>query len=387
MLDRVMPRSLLRHPRRASSVLVFGGLIALLSAGFLVGCAAPARDSGTSAAGMSASGTTSSAAASSAPAAVPSDSAVASAVPAPVVPPPTPVHLAFVGDIALNYSIARDLEKIAAGESPPAGVDAGFPFGGVAERLRAADIAVGNLECVLSTKGDVDTWHKPFRGPVSGIDTVLGAGIDIVSVANNHSWDYGEQGFSDMLRRLDEKKLDVVGRGYRQKLPHLPERAVVRDVRGTRVGFLGFYLEEDSSIARDVAAARKEADLVVVYFHWGKEKQSDATPQQRRQARVAIDAGADVVVGSHVHVLQPTEMYKGKLVAYGLGNFVFMGMNTEERFRRGAILEVEITRDRLVSFEMVPTRVDDRGAPRIVVPESSYLPGNDRGKDKGEKEK
>ncbi len=383
MLRRVMPRSPLRRHRRASSwsLLVFGGLSALLSTGALAGCAAPARDSGAPAAVVSASAVTASSAVGPASAAVPSGSGVGPAVPAHDSPPPTPVHLSFVGDIALNYSIATDLEKIAAGEPTPAGVDAGFPFGGVAERLRAADLAIGNLECVLSTKGDVDTWHKPFRGPVSGIDTILGAGIDLVSVANNHSWDFGEQGFSDMLRRLDEKKLDVLGRGYRQKLPHLPERAVVREVRGTRVGFLGFYLEEDSSIARDVAAARKEADLVVVYFHWGKEKQSDATPEQRRQARVAIDAGADVVVGSHVHVLQPTEMYKGKLVAYGLGNFVFMGMNTEERFRRGAILEVEITRDRLVSFEMVPTRVDDRGAPRIVVPESSYLPG------KGEKEK
>ncbi len=322
----------------------------------------------------------------------PASSAAASgsgeALPAPAASgagtatPTAPIRLAFVGDIGLNYSVAKDIEAIASGETPRDGVDKGFPFGGVQERLRAADIAVGNLECVASVKGKLDTWHKPFRAPVAGIDTVLAAGIDLVSVANNHSFDFGEEGFTDMLKNLDEKKLAAVGRGYRQKMPHQPERAVVREVRGTRVGFLGFYLAEDGDITRDVAAARKEADLVIVYFHWGKEKQSDATPEQRRQARAAIDAGADVVVGSHVHVLQPTEMYQGKLIAYGLGNFVFMGMNHEERFRRGAILEVGLTRDRLVSFEMVPTRVDDRGAPRLVVPESSYLPGKAASKDK-----
>lgn len=285
------------------------------------------------------------------------------------------VKLAFVGDIALNYSIAKDLEALAEGKAPE-GTEPGFPFAGVAERLRAADLTVGNLECVLSKKGKVDTWHKPFRGPVSGIDTILAAGVDVVSVANNHSWDYGQDGFTDMLERLDAKKLAVIGRGFRQKLPHEPEKVLVREVKGARVGLLGFYLADDGDITRDVAAASKEADVVVVYFHWGKEKQSDATPEQRRQARAAIDAGADLVVGAHVHVLQPTEVYRGKLIAYGLGNFVFMGMNNEERFRRGAILEVALAGEELESFELVPTRVDDRGAPRLVVPESSYLPSN-----------
>lgn len=304
-------------------------------------------------------------------AAVPSDGAAQDK--APPAPETAPIRLAFVGDVALNYSIAKDLEAIAQGKAP-SHAEPGFPFAGVSERLKAADLAVANLECVVSTKGKVDTWHKPFRAPVSGIDAILASGIDVVSVANNHSFDFGQEAFDDMLRNLDEKKLPVVGRGYRQKTRHEPERATIREIRGTRIGLLGFYLADDADLTRDIGAARKEADLVVVYFHWGKEKQSDATPEQRRQAHVAIDAGADLVVGSHVHVLQPTEVYKGKLVAYGLGNFVFMGMNNEERFRRGAILEVAMTRERLVSFEMVPTRVDDHGAPRIVVPESSYLP-------------
>ena len=301
---------------------------------------------------------------------------------APAAPAPSPVQLAFVGDVALNYSIAKDIEALSAGKAKD-GLDDGFPFGGVRDRLKKADLAVANLECVASTKGDVDTWHKPFRAPLAGIDVVLASGIDVVTVANNHSFDFGQEGFFDMLKHLDDKKLAVIGRGYRQKTPHEPERALVREVRGVPVALLGLYLATDAEIARDVGAARAKDRVVVVYFHWGKEKQSDATPEQQRQAHVAIDAGADLVVGSHVHVLQPTEMYKGKLIAYGLGNFVFMGMNTEERFRRGAILEVTMgAQGNVLSYELVPTRIDDRGAPRIVVPESSYLPGDKGGKDK-----
>lgn len=301
-----------------------------------------------------------------------STGAIATSAPAGAAPAP-PVRLAVVGDIALNYSIADDLEALSEGKAPK-GVDTGFPFGGVADRLRAADLAIGNLECVLSTKGKVSTWHKPFRGPLAGADAILAAGIDLVSVANNHSWDFGADGFFDMLQSLDAKKLGVIGRGYRQGLPHEPEKATIRDVRGTRVGFLGHYLAEDADIARDVAEAATKADIVVAFFHWGREKQAEVTPQQRRQARVAIDAGADLVVGSHVHVLQPLEMYRGKLIGYGLGNFVFMGMSHEERFRKGAILEVALTAERIESFELIPTRTDDRGAPRWVAVEDSYLP-------------
>lgn len=354
--------------------------LALLGAGALAGCNDPAGGPGavaTSSAGSPPSSSTppppSSGTAASSAAAPPGTASPGAPVPSAAAASPTPVRLAFVGDIALNYSIATDLEALAEGTAPKQ-VEPGFPFAGVASLLRAADIAVGNLECVISRKGELSTWHKPFRGPLVGTSAILASGIDVVSVANNHSWDFGADGFFDMLKNLDEKGLSVIGRGFRQNLPHEPEKALVREVRGTRVALLGYYFADDEALARDVAAASKEADIVVVYFHWGKEKQSDATPEQRRQARAAIDAGADLVVGSHVHVLQPTEVYRGKLIAYGLGNFVFMGMNHEERFRRGAILDVSLTRDSLVSFELVPTRTDDRGAPRIVVPESSYLP-------------
>jgi len=389
----IHPRSL--SPRRHRPVPLVtsfraGWLVALLAwVGALVGCndgagSPAASGAGTPPAGMGSavastpdtapppstlSPSALSPSASQAPSSAPVSSASAAAE--------APVRLAFVGDIALNYSIADDLEALQAGKAPK-DVEAGFPFAGVAARLRAADLAVGNLECVISKKGKVSTWHKPFRGPLVGVDAILASGIDIVSVANNHSWDFGADGFFDMLESLDRKKLAVVGRGYRQELPHEPEKALVREVRGSRVGFVGFYLADDEDLARDVAAAAKEADIVVAYFHWGREKQSDVTPEQRRQARAAIDAGADLVVGSHVHVMQPTEVYRGKLVAYGLGNFVFMGMNHEERFRRGAILDVALTRDHLVSFELIPTRTDDRGAPREVVPESSYLPSKPR---------
>jgi poly-gamma-glutamate capsule biosynthesis protein CapA/YwtB (metallophosphatase superfamily) len=286
------------------------------------------------------------------------------------------VRLAFVGDIALNYSIATTMEALARGERRP-GIEPDFPFTHVVERLRAADLAIGNLECVLSTRGELSTWHKPFRCPLSSVAVMKGAGLDLVSVANNHSFDFGREGFFDMLKNLDDGGLGSFGRGFRVEAPHEAELPAVRTVRGARVGVLGYYFADDRKLAREVAAARERCELVIVYFHWGSEKVSDATVEQRRQARVAIDAGADLVVGSHVHVLQPTELYRGKLIAYGLGNFVFMGMTHEERFRRGAVLEVTLSRERLESFELVPTRIDDRGAPHVLSPPRSYLPPHD----------
>lgn len=363
--------------RLASSArsLLFG-LFVFLGTTALAGCSEKSAGTSSATAGASTNATSPLASTTATLPASSASSTASSALAAPTSTAPaepSPVHLAFVGDIAFNYSIAKNLEALSDGTAPK-DIEPGFPFAGVKERLSAADIAVANLECVISSKGTLDTWHKPFRGPLAGVDALLAAGIDIVTVANNHSWDFGHDGFFDMLQNLDAKKLPVLGRGYRQKTKHDPEKAYIREVRGTRIAFLGFYLATDEDLTRDIAAAAKEADMVVAYFHWGREKQSEATPEQKVQAHAAIDAGATLVVGSHVHVLQPTEVYKGHLIAYGLGNFVFMGMNHEERFRRAAILEVALTPTHLVAFELVPTRLDDHGAPRLVVPESSYLP-------------
>lgn len=220
---------------------------------------------------------------------------------------------------------------------------------------------LANLECVVSPKGAAATDHKPFRAPLSTIRILKDVGVDVVSVANNHSADYGPIAFEDMSRRLRDEGLPFIGG---RSITHGPEDAFVTEVRGLRVGFLGFYLRTLEGAVSDVKRARPGVDVLVVFNHWGRDDLSEVLPLQRRLARALIDAGADLVAGTHTHVLQPEEWYRGKLIFYGLGNFVFSGQNIDEAHRTGGYLEVDIGPRGLLERRFYRTRLDDVGAPR-----------------------
>ncbi|MGH3007749.1 MAG: CapA family protein, partial [Gaiellaceae bacterium] len=163
------------------------------------------------------------------------------------------------------------------------------------------------------------------------------AGVDVVSLANNHSLDYGRTAFRDTIRHARRFGIAPMGGGADLRLARRP--AIL--VRGNlRVAFLGFSdvrpLGFDAGASRpgatpafpeyirpDVRAARRRADVVVVYFHWGAERATTPSLRQRSFAQIALDAGAHVVLGSHPHVLQPIERKRKRLVAWSLGNFVF----------------------------------------------------------------
>ncbi len=272
-----------------------------------------------------------------------------------------PLRLTFAGDLALTMSVGLHIEARAQGKPVPNYVDADYPFTHVADRLRAADLVVGNLECVRSWLGEVATNHNPFRCPPAAVGTLERAGFDLVSVANNHAMDYGEKGFTDMLRQLDAGGLDHFGQ---ESFTPRPQPAFVREIRGIKVGLLGYFYAP-SKPRRDVEAARSEVDLLVVFNHWGPEDRVEILESQRLFARELIDGGADLIVGCHAHVVQPTAWYRGKLIAYGLGNFVFNGMGHSELHSRGAMLEVDVTQEGIVAHRMVGVRLDEHGAPHF----------------------
>jgi hypothetical protein len=296
-------------------------------------------------------------------AALPAAPSAPSAAPPPASAPDT-VRLAFVGDVTVAHLVGDQLERQAKGLPTAKGVDEGFPFAGVRDRLRAADLAIGNMECVFSPVGVPSTWHAAFRAPPPALPALLDAGFDLLSVANNHSHDFGPRAFDDMVRRLDEAKLPGIGRQFKKLAED--QTPVIVTVKGIRLGFLAYEDVPTSRTTRDVALAKPQVDLLVVFNHWGNEGQPRHTLGQERLGRAQLDAGADLVVGAHAHVLQPLEVYKGKLLAYGLGNFVFSAMLHEEKFRRGGILEVELTKKGLAGFRVWHTRIDDRGAPRAL---------------------
>jgi hypothetical protein len=219
-----------------------------------------------------------------------------------------------------------------------------YPWLSVAPVLRAADIAIANLECSVSTRGyPIPGKQYTFRGKPSSLRAMARyAGVDVVTLANNHALDYGRLAFADTLSYAHEYGLKTVGGGRNLDFARRP--AVFR-LGGIRVAFLGYSdvrpLGFDagptwsgtapafpSYISSDVRRAKSRGtDVVVVYFHWGTERTFSPNARQRSLAAVAFDAGATIVLGAHPHVLQPIEPRRRRLVAWSLGNFVF-GANT-----------------------------------------------------------
>ncbi|MEW6554261.1 MAG: DUF5719 family protein [Actinomycetota bacterium] len=238
-----------------------------------------------------------------------------------------PVTLAAVGDVNL------DLNQFGQGYSYD------YPWTGTAALLQSADLAFANLECTISFRGSpVPGKAFTFRGSPYALSAVRGAGIDVVSHANNHARDFGTEAILDSFFFLDNGAIGHCGSGVDYAAAHSPACVTAS---GLRVAFLAYNdidwpgwtagpgypgvanAADGAGIARDIAAARENADLVVVSFHWGTEREYTAGGRQRELARFSIDRGADLVLGHHPHVIQGFEVYRGRLIAYSLGNFVF----------------------------------------------------------------
>jgi poly-gamma-glutamate synthesis protein (capsule biosynthesis protein) len=276
------------------------------------------------------------------------------------------VSLAIVGDVMLAEGPGK---TIARGRDPLG------PFGAI---LAAADVRVANLECVIARKGKAEEG-KPFtfRAHPRTV-AVLKRHLDAVSLANNHSGDYGPAAFSEMLGLLGGARIGVFGGGHDLSEAHAP---LIVERKGLRIALLGYdeffprsfeadtgkpgvAWSEDEQVRRDIATARSvhHADLVIPFMHWGVEHEPKADARQRALARVMIDAGADAVIGSHPHVTQDVETYRGKPIVYSLGNFVFDGFSDEDN-NTGWLLRLELDRDGVRSWNTVIARIDGVGTP------------------------
>lgn len=269
------------------------------------------------------------------------------------------VSLAFVGDI-LPAARVLELMKIN-------GYD--YPFRGSKALLEAADIAAGNLEAPITVRGKpAEDKLYVFRGTVEALEAVKDAGFDFLSLANNHTLDYGWQGLSDTMDALDDAGLKHAGSGNDDKEAFEPSYI---EANGMTVAFISVTrvvpvvewkadrnrpgVAEAYSPDRAVDAigqAKKNADVVVVMVHWGEERKDKPVAHQTDLAHRFVDAGADLVIGSHPHVLQGFESYKGKWIAYSLGNFVFS--TTSARSSETGILNAECGKDGACSLSFTP---------------------------------
>ncbi len=203
----------------------------------------------------------------------------------------------------------------------------------VRDDLRSADITFANLECPLSTVGP----HSPseyllFRAPPSTAKVLVDGGFDVVALANNHALNAGEAGLRQTMEHLDDAGVAYCGANEDRERSWEPTRFIVGDIE---LGFVactdlsfqhGSWCKVDDDLTgfrERIAAADAQCDLLVVSIHWGNEYERKPTKRQRSVAHAAIEAGADLIIGHHPHVLQGVSSYQGAPILYSCGNFVF----------------------------------------------------------------
>jgi poly-gamma-glutamate capsule biosynthesis protein CapA/YwtB (metallophosphatase superfamily) len=308
---------------------------------------------------------------SSPPAPAPSSAAALPAVSgaAPSASPaPVDLTLVFAGDVHFMDRTAKLLK------------DPATAFGPIASQLSAADLTIVNLETAITSRGTEEPKTYHFRTTPVAIDALKAAGIDAVTIANNHTLDYGRVGLLDTLDALRAAAFPAFGAGADVESAYRPW---LTTVRGVKIAVLGFnQVSELSSswapgpskpgiaMAFDttravaaVAAARRQADLVIVFNHWGDEGNSCANTTQKTFAGKLSAAGADLIIGAHAHTLQGSGWLGPTFVAYGLGNFLWYG--TSKSVETG-VLRLTVRGRAVTKREFLPAVVSDTGQPTLL---------------------
>jgi len=272
-----------------------------------------------------------------------------------------PVVLEAVGDITFGEQVGPALNEYGAA----------YPWRFVASTLKRADVTVGNLETSVSDRGIASVKEYTFRGPPSALRPVHAvAGFDVLTLANNHSADFGEEALLDTVNAVHAAGMLSIGAGATNVRARRP--AIVSE-GGLRVGFLGYsdvnplgFSATDTSpgtakadiaaIDADVRATRRRADVVVCFFHWGVELRADPDSRQQMLADACLRSGASVVLGAHPHVFGPISRPTPRtLVAWTLGNFVFPSAGITART---GILRVELGASGVSGYRTLPVLIE-----------------------------
>lgn len=255
-----------------------------------------------------------------------------------------------------------------------------WPWEKTADFLKNADITFINLETPLIKNCPLTDTGMTFCGNIRHIEGLKYAGIDIVNLANNHAGNYGEKGAEETVSLLNEAGILVTGNsinsstpGESAATPGVSYGSTIMSVRGLRFAFLGFHeLEHDSDYdlwkekaVEQIKEAKKNADVTIVAYHWGWEYTNQPNNRQMELAHLAIDNGADLIIGNHPHWIQPVEIYKDKLIVYAHGNFIFDQM-WSEKTRAGIVGRYTFYDDKLVDVQFSPIYIKDYGQPEFL---------------------
>jgi len=231
------------------------------------------------------------------------------------------ITISAAGDVTLGRDLSFGYEKTFDQELELQSNDYGYFFRNVKDIFAADDLTIVNLETTLTTATKMAEKKYRFKADPSYVEILKEGNIEVVSIANNHTLDYLDKGYEDTLSTLEAARVGYFGF----------EHSYITDIRGIKIGILGYTYWETSKkqkekIKKAIASLREEgADIVIVMYHWGFERDYEQYSSQQDLAHFSIDNGADLILGSHPHVVQGIEEYNGKYIVYSLGNFSFGG--------------------------------------------------------------
>jgi len=285
------------------------------------------------------------------------------------------LKLVAVGDIMLSRGVAMQIQ----GQKDP-----GWLFDHMEEYLQGGDITFGNLEGPITEGRKIEMPEMVLRADPGVEHALKKAGFDILSLANNHMMDFGAGGLNDTITLLNEAGIKHTGAGNKRMQAYTP---VFLEAKGVRIAFLAFndpsLLPDSHRLPGDgpgtalldqvlavnaIKEAREKSDFVIVSMHAGTEYMEEPDRLQTRYAYLFIDAGADLIIGHHPHVVQGVEKYKGKYIIYGLGNFVFDQMWSRAT-REGLVAQIYISPNKPVRveyIEFIPIFINDETQPKLL---------------------
>ncbi len=291
------------------------------------------------------------------------------------------VRILFTGDILLH----SNYNKIALEKGPD------FVFERISNVFKKADLRFGNIETILSMKGAPVRGKGCITGDERYIDAIKNAGFDVLSLANNHTFDYGIEAYEDMSSSLKKAGLTLSGAGRNLEESR---KMQILSVKGIRLGFLSYSSRENNGrsyatdrspgvapldeeyVIEDIKRYKKDVDHLMVSLHWGIEHSPYPTPHQKSLAHMIIDEGVRIVIGNHPQILQGVERYKEGFIMYSLGNlchsdYYWEGPQRMYQFkirpadRESIMVKVRLTSIGIEDIDIIPLWINDGGQPEV----------------------
>jgi len=258
-----------------------------------------------------------------------------------------PVIILAFGDMMLDRKVREQINKNGSE----------YPFVLIKDFLQSNDVVVANAEGPFTDKNSVTLGVKDaplqFTFDPAVLPTLKNLGFTLLGQANNHTLNFGVAGF-----RVSTSTIESVGLNWFGDPRNVDAKPYIAEIRGEKIAFIGYHefaYQGLEDILQSIKDAEKDSAFIVVYPHWGEEYKLDFTSSQQKVAHAFIDAGADVVFGTHPHVIEPTEMYNNKVIFYSLGNFIFDQASTGPT-SRGLAVKISLTQES-ATYDLFPISI------------------------------